>query len=345
MLLVTLDTTRADAVGPESSRGATPSFNAIAARGRRFRYAYATVPETLPSHASMLTGLYPAGHGVHENARALADSGVTAAERLKQSGYATAAFVSSFVLSRQFGLAQGFDVYDDLRPVNGIERSARETTDRAIAYLSQSTSAAPLFVWVHYFDPHAPYTPSYDAEIAAMDEQLGRLVRAFDGRAARANMTAAVIVASDHGEGLGERGEATHGNLLYQSTMHVPMVMSGPGVPADVVDDPVSTRRIFHTLLDFAGLGVEHSLRGTSGEVVLGEAMKPYLEYGWQPQIMAVDGSRKAIFAGRTEIFDVVADPRETNNLGAGGNIPAPIRKALDDYPVPVPGKSCSARR
>src|SRR5690606_21997815 len=100
-----------------------------------------------------------------------------------------------------------------------------------------------------------------------------------------------------------DHGEATHGNLLYQSTMHVPMVVVGPDVLPGSVDEPVSTRRIFHTLLDFAGLGTEHSLRTVSTEVVIGEAMKPYLEYGWQPQIMAVDGRRKAIFAGRTELF------------------------------------------
>jgi len=357
ILLVTLDTTRADAIGPEAIGVSTPAFDAVAARGRRFRQAYATAPETLPSHASMLTGLYPAGHGVHENARALPAAQAVAAERLKQAGYSTAAFVSSFVLARQFGLARGFDVYDDARPADSVERNARETTERAVAFLTQASPGTPLLVWVHYFDPHAPYAPpapyvsrltsaparaSYLGEVAAMDEQLGRLVQAFGQHAARRGVPAAIVIAADHGEGLGDHGESTHGNLVYQSTMHVPMVVAGPGVEAGIDDAPVSTRRIFHTLLDFAGLDASLSLRTTprTTEIVLGEAMKPYLEYGWQPQIMAVEGRHKAIFAGRTEIFDVVADPGETRSLGAGGTIPGAIRKALDDYPVPVPGAS-----
>lgn len=349
ILLVTLDTTRADAIGPDAKGVSTPAFNAIAARGRRFTQAYATVPETLPSHASMMTGFYAGGHGVHENARALPDGNVVLAERLKQSGYATAAFVSSFVLARQFGLAQGFDVYDDIRPAGMPERGSAGTTDRALSYLAQAPASTPILLWVHYFDPHTPYAPAepfksqyagrpYLGEVAAMDAQLGRLVQAFEQHAARVGTPAAVIVLGDHGEGLGDHGEAQHGNLLYQSTMHVPLAVAGPGVGSELVTAPVSTRRVFHTVLDWAGLGAENSLRGGSGEVVLGEAMKPYLEYGWQPQIMAVEGRQKAIFAGRTELFDVIADPGETRDLGAGGNLPATIRKALDEYPVPVPG-------
>jgi choline-sulfatase len=265
------------------------------------------------------------------------------------------------VLARQFGLAQGFDVYDDgvaqaLRPAAApVERSARDTTDRALSFLSQAPATKPLLVWVHYFDPHTPYAPpepfksqlkappsraAYLGEIGAMDEQVGRLIQAFDQHASRTGLPSAIVVAADHGEGLGDHGESQHGNLLYQSTMHVPMVIAGPGVSAGLVDAPVSTRRIFHTVLDWAGLGSANSLRGGSGnagEVVLGEAMKPYLEYGWQPQIMAVQGRHKAIFAGPTELFDVIADPGETRNLGTGGNLPAAIRKALDDYPVPTP--------
>jgi choline-sulfatase len=368
ILLVTLDTTRADSIGPEAIGVSTPAFDAVAARGRRFRQAYATAPETLPSHASMMTGLYPAGHGVHENARALAAAYPVAAERLREAGYSTAAFVSSFVLARQFGLARGFDVYDD---EVAVERGARETTERAIAHLNQASSTAPLLLWVHYFDPHAPYAPpepfrsrlrapparaAYLGEIAAMDEQLGRLVQAFERHASARGVAPAIVIAADHGEGLGDHGESTHGNLLYQSTMHVPMVIAGPGVAAGVVETPVSVRRIFHTLLDFAGLDAGLTLRTPEPpnprtpeppnprtpepEIVLGEAMKPYLEYGWQPQIMAVEGRHKAIFAGRTELFDVVADPGEKRDLGAGGNLPASIRKAIDDYPVPTPGQA-----
>jgi len=357
ILLVTLDTTRADAVGPEARGVTTPAFNALAARGLRFRQAYATAPETLPSHASMMTGLYPAGHGVRENARHLSDAHPVLAARVKEAGYRTAAFVSSFVLARRFGLARGFDVYDDTLPAGQVERTSRDTTSRALEYLAQA-SVQPLFLWVHYFDPHTPYAPvnppdgsasPYLGEVAAMDAQLGRLVQAFDDYVARAGGTAAMIVAGDHGEGLGDHGELQHGNLLYQSTMHVPLVVVEPGATPGSVDAPVSVRRIFHTVLGWAGVGSPetsgHGLGGglprqslgEGGEVVLGEAMKPFLGYGWQPQIMAIAGRQKAILAGTTEVYDVIDDPGEQRNLGAGANLPAGLRKALDEYPVPSP--------
>ena len=342
ILLVTLDTTRADSIGPEATGVDTPAFNALAARGKRFAHAYATVPETLPSHASMLTGLYPAGHGVHENARFVSDTHPLASERLQRAGYETAAFVSSFVLSRRFGLARGFEHYDDRLAPGRAERTAADTTDQAIAYLAKS-SGKPLFMWVHYFDPHTPYAPPapyadryqgkpYLGEVAAMDAQLGRLVEAFEQRTSGSG---AIIVAADHGEGLGDHGESQHGNLMYQSTMRVPMVMVAPGIGAAVEQTPVSTRRIFHTLLDLAGLESKDSLRTPPREVVLGEAMKPFLSYGWQPQIMAVDGARKAIFAGTTEVYDLGGDPMEKQNLGSGANLSADARKSLDEYPVP----------
>lgn len=351
ILLVTLDTTRADAIGPDSPRAATPSFNAIAARGLRFRQAYATAPETLPSHGSMMTGLYPAGHGVHENGRSLPATHPVAAERLRQSGYRTAAFVSSYVLSKRFGLARGFETYDD-ELAAGVERSSAATTDRAVTYLA-AAAGEPRLVWVHYFDPHAPYAPPepfrgrhaeqpYYGEVEAMDADLGRLVTAFDQAAARAGAPAAIIVAGDHGEGLGDHGEQLHGNLLYQSTMHVPLVIAGPGVSAGVSEAPVSVRRIYHTVLDWAGLAATDSLRGAAGEIVLGEAMKPYLSYGWQPQVMAVNGTQKAIVAGTLETYDLARDPAERNNLGAGASLPAAMRTALDDYPVPTPGSAPS---
>jgi choline-sulfatase len=338
ILLVTLDTTRADAVGPE----VTPALEALAARGRRFRQAYATAPETLPSHASMLTGLYPAGHGVHENARVVPSGHPVAAEELQRAGYRTAAFVSSFVLARRFGLARGFDAYDDTLPEGLSERTAAATTDRALAYLA-TAEAAPRFLWVHYFDAHAPYQPDephrarfaaqpYLGEVAAVDAQLGRLVDAFERRAAGPS---AILVVADHGEGLGDHGEAQHGTLAYQPTMHVPLVLVGPGITPGVVDAPVSTRRVFHTLLDWAGRDPAHSLPGADpGEVVLGEAMKPFLSYGWQPQVMAVAGRHKTIRAGRDETYDVIADPAEAHDLGDAAAT-RPVRDALRDYPLP----------
>jgi choline-sulfatase len=346
ILLVTLDTTRADAIGPEARGVETPAFDAVAARGVRFRQAYATTPETLPSHASMLTGLYPGGHGVHENGRFLSDDHAVIAERLQQADYRTAAFVSSFVLAHRFGLARGFEVYDDEQPPRQVERTSRETTNRALAYLSEPSSR-PLLLWVHYFDPHAPYAPEepfrtryrdrpYLGEIAAMDAEIGRLVEAFDQHVHASGLGApAIVIAGDHGEGLGDHGEALHGNLLYQSTMHVPLVVAGPMFDPGVRDEPVSIRRVFHTLMDFAGLDDRHSLRHASDEVVLGEAMKPFLGYGWQPQVMAVAGRHKAILAGRLEVYDVLEAPGETTNLDGTASLPGQLRRALEDYPIP----------
>lgn len=338
ILLITLDTTRADAMGAH-----TPAFNAVAQRGLRFTQAYAPAPQTLPSHCSMLTGLYPAGHGVHENGRALPSTQPLVAERLRAAGYRTAAFVSAFPLARRFGLSRGFEVYDDeLPPAN--ERSARDTTERALAYLRSAKTSEPLFVWVHYFEPHYPYEPPeayraryaddpYRGEIAAMDEQLGRLVRAFSERGKQH----AIVVSGDHGESLGEHGESQHGHLLYQGAMHVPLVIAGPAVRAGTIDTPVSIRRIFHTLLDFAGLGAEHTLRDAPAEVVLGEAMIPFLQFGWQPQIMAVEGRTKVIHAGALEVYDVVADPKELRDLAPKASLSRNVRKALLEYPVPAP--------
>lgn len=337
ILLITLDTTRADAIGT-----GTPELAALARRSLVFRQAYTTVPQTLPSHASMLTGLYPGGHGVHENARRLDASRPLIQEQLHAAGYRTAAFVSAFAVARRFGLARGFDSYDDAFET---ERNAKETTDRALAFLARETHR-PLFLWVHYYDPHYPYTPPepfrtryakepYAGEVAFMDEQLGRLVKAFG--------EGVVVVVSDHGEGLGEHGEAQHGNLLYQATMHVPLMIRGPGVQPGTNDTPVSTRRVFDTIADFAGLPAQHSLRNALREVIAAEAMKPFLDYGWQPQVMALDGSRKAIHAGQLEVYDVIADPGETHNLAATADLSRDQRATLRDYPIPSLASAAAA--
>jgi len=345
ILLITLDTTRADAIG-----AATPAFNALAARGMRFTQAYSTTPQTLPSHGSMLTGLYPGGHGVHENGRRLQEGRAVLAEKLRAAGYRTAAFVSAFALDHRFGLARGFDVYEDRMPDGAAERTARQTTDGVLAFLAKETRQ-PLFLWIHYYDPHYPYTPPepfhgryaqqpYLGEVAAMDEQLGRLVRDFERRT---NGRGAIVVVADHGEGLGEHGEAQHGNLLYQATMHVPLLLVGPGVTPGTSATPVSTRRVFHTIADWAGLGAEHSLRAAHETVVAGEAMKPFLDYGWQPQVMAVEGTRKAIFAGRLEVYDVVADPGETHDLASSAELSRDVRATLREYPIPSLESAASA--
>jgi tetratricopeptide (TPR) repeat protein len=165
-----------------------------------------------------------------------------------------------------------------------------------------------------------------------MDAELGRLVEAFERRV---KGPAAILVVGDHGEGLGEHGESQHGQLLYQATMRVPLVLVGPGVGPGVSDAPVSTRRVYHTLLDWAGLEAADSLRAPKEELVLGEAMRPFLSYGWQPQVMAVEGRRKVIQAGRQELYDVVADPREAHDLAPDAAPSRAQRTALLDYPIP----------
>jgi len=348
LLLVTLDTTRADALAPEADAAVTPSFAALAARGLRFSQAYATAPTTLPSHASMLTGLYPSGHGLHENGRRLADGVPVVAERLRQLGYATAAFVSGYPLERQFGLARGFERYDDEFGRGKVERSSRETTDRALAWLSAADSK-PRFLWVHYYDPHEPYAPPepfrsrfpadpYQGEIAAMDHDLGRLLAAFEtspgGREAR------IIVAADHGEGRGEHGEMLHGNLLYQGVMRVPLVIAGGGVGPGTRSDPVSLRQIRATLLGWAGEKTEGGLLAPAGGPVLGEAMQPFLNYRWQPQVMAVAGRQKLILSGRLELYDVVDDRGEERDLAKVVAPPRELLRAVAGYPLPGQGEA-----
>jgi len=298
-------------------------------RGVYFRQAYTAVPQTLPAHVTMLTGIYPAAHGVHENARPLAGDHPTIAEKLRASGYHTAAFVSAFALARRFGVARGFEVFDDDFGERA-ERPANETTDRALAWLAQQKNE-PFFLWVHYYDPHYPYTPPepyrtrfakqpYQGEVAFMDSEVGRLTAALKG-------SVAIVVAGDHGEGLGDHGESQHGNLLYQSTMHVPLLLIARGVKSGTTDVPVSTRRVFDMILNAGAPSAE--------KVIAGEAMKPFLDYGWQPQVMAVEGRQKTILAGTTEVYDVIADPGETHNLAAQASLSREVRATLHGYPVP----------
>ncbi len=355
ILLLTLDTTRADALGFESGRATTPNLDALAGRGVAFSQAYSTVPTTLPAHASMMTGLYPADHGVHENARLLDPGRPLLAGRLRELGYATAAFVSGFPLAAKFGLAEGFEHYDDdFGPKlaspgrgSGEERRADRTTDRALAYLKDAER--PLFLWVHYFDAHEPYDPPepfrseypadpYLGEIAYMDRELGRLLGAFEARDWEGGHK--ILVAGDHGEGLGDHGETFHGNLLYQGVMRVPLIVAGTGIAAESRSEPVSIRQISATVRTWAGdrasAGEQpHSLLSGASEIVLGEAMKPFLQYGWRPQVMAVRGRLKVIRSGEVEIYDLAADPAEVKDLAGSLEIDPELRRALRAYPLP----------
>jgi len=340
ILLVTLDTTRADSVGFESNAVETPTLEALAARGVRFSQAWTTAPMTLPAHTSILTGLYPSEHGIHENSRFLDDDRVLLQERLQDAGYSTAAFVSGYPLKRRFGLARGFDIYDDDLGKGNAERAAGPTTQRALEYL-ESNKGGPVFVWVHYFDPHDPYEPPepffsrypsspYLGEIAYMDRELGRVIEGFEER--NLGTDSRILVVGDHGEGLGDHGEFLHGNLLYRGVMRVPLILVGSGISTAHAETAVSTRRVFDTILGWAGLDSSYDLLAAVPEIVLAEALRPYFQYGWQPQVMAVRGSIKVIQSGETEVYDLRSDPSESVDLSDRVEIDPEIEEAIRAY-------------
>jgi choline-sulfatase len=350
ILLVTLDTTRADHVGAYGSRRArTPVLDRLAVEGTRFASATATAPLTLPAHASMLTGLLPPEHGVRNNGNfRLEERTPTVAAVLQGHGYRTAAFVSAFVLDRRFGLARGFERYDD-SVVEGTaaevfsfesQRTGDKTGAALIRWLETyaASPGAPFFAWLHLFDPHEPYVPPapfreafpdspYDGEIAFADSVLGTVMEALERLHLEDRVV--VIAAGDHGESLGEHGEETHSMLLYEGAVRVPLVLWGPGrVPAGrVVTEPVSGIDIAPTILALAAappLAPSHSrsllplLRGRpdgAPRALYTETLCPQFDMGWAPLRSVRDDRYKLIDAPRPELFDLSRDPAESTNL------------------------------
>lgn len=348
VVLFTLDTLRADRLGCYGYQGVeTPAIDALAAGGVRFAHAVTPVPMTLPSHASIMTGTYPPTHGVRDNGTyRLTPEQVTLAERLQDQGYSTAAFIAAFVLDRRYGLAQGFDLYDDqITPAQLAEgvsnlnpqRTGDAVTDSAIRWLdefSQTSPDRPFFAWVHLFDPHAPYAPPepyksryasspYDGEVAFTDHQVGRFVDRL-GEIGLMERTLIVVV-GDHGEGLGDHGESAHSLLIYGATIRAPLIFYGPAlIPAGVViDDRVAaTIDVMPTLLDLLGLPTEES-RGVShlraeaqpDRAVYAETLATQLSHGWSPLYGLRRLSDKYIEAPTPEYYDLEADPGELNNL------------------------------
>jgi arylsulfatase A-like enzyme/tetratricopeptide (TPR) repeat protein len=346
VLLVTIDTQRADHLGCYGYKAAvTPTLDALAARGVRFATAVGHAPLTAPSHASILTGLTPLKHGVRDNGAFVLPAAVrTLAQDFQAAGYRTAAFVSGFPLKRRFGFDRGFELYDDHLPRGKdarrtayVERTADRTTDAALAWLDAPPAAgrdgSPLFLWVHYFDPHAPYeapaefmsrvaTP-YDGETAFVDAQLARLLQHFD--AAAKGRPGYVLVTADHGESLGEHGEDTHGIFVYDATIRVPFLLAGPGLGPRVVERPVARGiDVVPTLLDYAGLAARsvegRSLRRAAegerlaDEASYAESLHPQLQYGWAPLHAWRTARYKVIEAPRLELYDLEADPGETRD-------------------------------
>jgi arylsulfatase A-like enzyme/cytochrome c-type biogenesis protein CcmH/NrfG len=353
IILVTLDTTRADHLGCYGhAQAGTPVIDSLATAGVLFSQAATPAPLTLPAHASIMTGLYPTYHGVRLNGTtALGQDRTTLAEVLAAQGYRTGAFVAAFVVDGRWGLNQGFGTYDDRFDLGkfkrldlaAVQRPANEVVDAALQWLD-GNKEGPFFAWVHLYDPHSPYEPPepfrtqyggqgparlYDGEIAFADQQVGRLV-SWLGEAGLSGRTI-VVVAGDHGEGLGSHGEGTHGFFLYDYAVHVPLIVATPfdelrGVR---VDDQVSLVDVFPTVLDLAGIDRAAPVHGRSlvasmlrrepqQEVAAySESMTPGLQFGWSALRSMRSGRYKFIEAPRPELYDLQADPGEARNIVA----------------------------
>ena len=373
VLLITVDTLRPDALGWVAGGDATPAIDRLAREGFAFAGAVAPSPLTLPSHSSLLTGLVPPRHGVRANGQLLGAGPRLLAEAFAAAGYETAAFVSGYPLSRAFGLARGFGHYDDaLSEGEGqwLERRAPDTVAAALGWLR--TAQRPWFVWVHFYDPHLPYDPvekppgkdargGYDGEVAVVDRAIGTLLAGLEAAAAgRAEETPGgaprlAVFAADHGESLGEHGEASHGYFVYESTIAVPLVFHYPGiVAAGRGEGAPGLVDVAPTILDLAGLpplldvdGV--SLRPTleGGEPPLApsylESFQPWHSYGWSPLRGVRHGDWKWIAAPVPELYRLDEDPMETtnvypDNVARGRAMHRMLRQFLDREPVASSG-------
>ncbi len=353
MVVVSIDTLRADHVGCYGAEQArTPVIDALAEAGVRFETAIAPTPMTLPSHSTLLTGLDPPQHGArHNGVFRLAEEIPTLAEAAREAGFATGAFVSAYVLDRQFGLAQGFDRYDDelgasTRTHAGPTvptRDATGTVDAALGWVAEAPERFLLFL--HLYDPHADHEPPepyasqlgaanlYDGEIAYADAEVGRLLA---GIAERWPTGTLVVVTSDHGEAMGEHGEFTHSLGIYDATQHVPLVVAGPGVPgAQVVPELVRLADVAPTLADLAALplpkGTGRSLRGLwegtpePPRVAWVETLATQLDLGWSPLLGVRTATHKYIRAPRPELYALEEDPDELVDLASAE--PALVRE------------------
>jgi choline-sulfatase len=354
ILLVTIDTLRADRIGV----GLTPTLDALAQRGLRLINARTTAPLTLPAHASIMTGLLPPVHGSRVNGVRGGGLQSPLAARLRQAGYRTGAVVGAFVLDRRFGLAEGFDEYDDNIPrdPNAVdqlqaERRADLVVTRALAWLSDTPRDRPWFLWVHLYDPHAPYnaptgqaksvTPAYDGEIAFADAELGRLIKEVGSRP-DAERTA-ILAAGDHGESLGEHGEATHGMLLFEATVRVPLIIAAPGTAPAIRSDSTSLIDVVPTVLALVRQPADQSLPGRDLLQPPDPDRESYSETdyplaaGWAPGRTLVQERWKLMLSARPKLFDLVADPAETTDLiSSRGSVAQAMLRRLQDLSKPV---------
>ena len=339
IVIITLDTTRADRLSPYGFMNVSlPHLERLAREGVVFDQATSVAPLTLPAHTSLFTGLLPPAHAVRDNAdAALGGSHTTLAETLRARGFRTGAFVGSVVLAPDRGLAQGFDQYrgvgGDSRTPEARQRPANAVMDDALAWLD-SIGDSRFFLWTHLYDPHRPYSPPepyntiyghnpYVGEIAFADAQIGRLLQALEARHLLDRTV--VIVTADHGESLGEHGERDHGIFIYENVLRVPLIVRAPGLSPARVGDVVGLTDVMPTVLDLLGVsspamdGVSlvNLLRGGQRRLdrpAYAESLYPE-RLGWSPLWALRDGRFKFIDAPRPELYDLEDDPFEERNL------------------------------
>ena len=355
VLLITVDTLRADRLSCyDAGRGPTPAIDALASKGVLFERAFAHNPTTLPSHANILSGMTPLFHGVSENSKSVFPAQCpTMAVFLKAGGYATGAFIGAFPLDSRFGLDRGFDVYDDSFPAEAgresefKERRASEVVRAAAAWISRQPGK--WFCWIHLWDPHAPYAPPepflgryredpYAGEVAYVDSEIGALFGELGDR--HLADSTLVILTADHGESLGEHGELTHSYFAYNGTLHVPLIIAGPGVAARRVAANVSHVDILPTVCDLLGLPSRPGLQGRTlaglmrggraeDRAIYFESMEPYFDKGCAPLRGFIRGRQKFMDTPIPEVYDLATDFGESKNLAATTDL-APLRKELD---------------
>lgn len=347
IVLVTLDTTRADHIGAYGdARAATPTLDRLAAEGVLFEAALASAPVTLPSHSSILTGVYPTSHGVRDNGVfSLTPAARLVSEVFRERGWRTAAFVGSFVLAPRYGLDQGFELYSEAPLTEdglmvSVERGADAVIDDTIEWLESIAPDEPFFVWVHFYDPHAPYDPPepwasrapspYDGEIAFCDAQLDRLLRFLERRDMDDDLL--VAVTADHGESLGEHREDSHAIFIYDATIRVPLILSGAPVAASAglrVRETVPNTALAPTLLTLAGIGSDAlpdvtlspllaangSPPRTFDDSLYIESYPPYYTFRWRALRGLHAGDAVLIDGSQPELYDTESDPGELHDL------------------------------
>lgn len=368
VLIITLDTTRADRLGCYGHTGGlTRNLDALAETATVFLGAQTAIPQTVPAHTTLFSGLDPSRSGVRKNLEVRVPADIPLlAEEYRAAGYSTGAFVSSFVVMGHFGLGRGFDTFEDSFYRRGVpssvERRAPDTVAKALPWIL--AQKGPWFCWIHLYDPHFPYAPpgdyakrfagrEYDGEVAFMDASLGVLFRDLE-RAGLLDRTL-VVACGDHGESLGEHGEPTHSFFLYDATTRVPLILKRPGQTAGTkVDRAVGLVDLAPTLRALCGLKAKPSdgvsllplLTGGTfqrGPVYL-ETLEPLYSYGWAPLYGAVDAGLKYILAPRPELYQLERDPGEKVNAAAAQPAQAKRLRGWLQARVQADAKSAQAR-